>query len=233
MAPLQTAEARVAGLVDARIPGSGHRSPLPPVAAALVGTYADHRGLADPMLPFWVAQLPHHREELLARDYFEPRMSQRGWLRDLPLVAESDGPAGYSVHLAVAFGLLWQVETEEVVDALLVLAARKQLDTGLLERQLEALLNYGWPSANKASDSLRTAAETGAYATVGPYSRPPCPACCATLRSGARANCSHSPWSARPDVGPKERSPRSRHWPNARDRAEAVKNARSLRDVLR
>ncbi|MFJ2260129.1 DUF6493 family protein [Streptomyces sp. NPDC087844] len=147
-------------------PGAPIDPAFPLAAAALVGPYVGNNGLADPIRPFWVAQLPHHREELMARDYFEPRMSQTGWPRVLPLVAESGGPAGYSVHLAVAFGLIWRMDTDAVVDALLVLAARGQLDGGLLGRQLEALLNDEWPSASRAAESLRTAAETGAYATV-------------------------------------------------------------------
>ncbi|MFD5631271.1 DUF6493 family protein [Streptomyces sp. NPDC127072] len=147
-------------------PGVVTDPPLPPAAAALVGPYDGNNGLGAPIAPFWVAQLPHQREEMMARDYFEPRMSQRGWPRVLPFVAESGGPAGYSVHLAVAFGLIWQLDTDAVVDALLVLAARGQLDTGLLGRQLEALLNHGWPHVGPASDSLRAAAETGAHATV-------------------------------------------------------------------
>ncbi|WP_326719533.1 DUF6493 family protein [Streptomyces sp. NBC_00243] len=147
-------------------PGVVIDPPLPPVAAALIGPYVGNRGLADPMAPFWVAQLPHHRDELMARDYFEPRVSQRGWPRNLPFVVESGGPAGYSVHLALAFGLLWEPESDSAVDAMLVLAARRQLDAGLLGRQLEALLNNGLPHADKAGGSLRAAAETGAYATV-------------------------------------------------------------------
>ncbi|MFS8201189.1 DUF6493 family protein [Streptomyces sp. CWNU-52B] len=147
-------------------PGAAIDPAFPPVAAALIGPYEGNNGLADPIRPFWVAQLPHHREELMARDYFEPRMSQKGWPSVLPRVAESGGPAGYSVHLAAAFGLIWRLDPDAVVDALLVLAARGQLDTDLLGRQLEALLNHGWPGANRAADTLRTAAETGAYATV-------------------------------------------------------------------
>ncbi|MEW2572319.1 DUF6493 family protein [Streptomyces sp. NPDC047070] len=147
-------------------PGAAIDPEFPLAAAALVGPYVGNNGLADPIRPFWVAQLPHHREELMARDYFEPRTSQTGWPRVLPLVAESGGPAGWSVHLAVAFGLIWRLDTIAVVDALLVLAAREQLDGGLLGRQLEALLNDGWPGASRAAESLRTAADTGAYATV-------------------------------------------------------------------
>ncbi|MGW6013910.1 hypothetical protein [Streptomyces sp. NPDC055210] len=147
-------------------PGAALDPEFPLAAAALVGPYVGNNGLADPIRPFWVAQLPHHREELMARDYFESRTSQTGWPRALPHVAESGGPAGWSVHLAVAFGLIWRIDTPAVVDALLVLAARGQLDSGLLGRQLEALLNDEWPGASRAAESLRFAAETGAYATV-------------------------------------------------------------------
>lgn len=185
------------------------------------------------MLPFWVAQLPHHREELLARDYFEPRMSQRGWLRDLPLVAESDGPAGYSVHLAVAFGLLWQVETEEVVDALLVLAARKQLDTGLLGRQLEALLNYGWPSANKASDSLRTAAETGAYATVWSVLAAALPGLLRDTPVRGAGELLSLAVECASRCGAEGEIAEVTALAERKGSTQAVKNARSLRDVLR
>jgi hypothetical protein len=52
------------------------------------------------------------------------------------------------------------------VDALLVLAARGQLDTGLLGRLLEKMLRDGLTVANRVAESLRAAAETGAYGTV-------------------------------------------------------------------
>jgi hypothetical protein len=55
---------------------------------------------------------------------------------------------------------------DATVDALLVLAARGQLDAALLGRQLETLLRGGWIQANRVAASLRAAAETGAYGTV-------------------------------------------------------------------
>ncbi|WP_151481152.1 DUF6493 family protein [Streptomyces albicerus] len=148
-------------------PGVVLDPPLPPAAAALVGPY-EGVGLYEPLAPFWVAQLPHHREEVMARDYFGNRASQRGWTRALPCVAESGGPAGFAVHMALAFGVTFdrQAERDAAVDALLVLAARGQLDSGLLGRQLETLLRGKWIEANRVSDSLRAAAETGAYGTV-------------------------------------------------------------------
>ncbi|MEU9339900.1 DUF6493 family protein [Streptomyces sp. NPDC048278] len=139
---------------------------LPP-AATLIGPYRNS-GLHEPMAPFWFAQLPHHREVVLARDYFRYRVSMRGWAHALPFAAESGGPAGFALHLALTFTLTYdqQRERDAAVDALLVLAGRGQLDTALLGRQLAETLRGRWIEANRVSASLRMAAETGAYATV-------------------------------------------------------------------
>jgi hypothetical protein len=141
---------------------------FPPVAAALIGPY--HRGgmLMDPPVPFWVAQLPHHRDEVMARDYtMGCCRNGRRRTRVLPFAAEADGPAGYAVHIAVALGMANRPHGDDAtVDALLVLAARGQLDTGLLGRQLEMLLRSGLIETNRVAACLRAAAETGAHATV-------------------------------------------------------------------
>ena len=214
-------------------PGVVMDPPLPQVAAALIGPYVGNSGLANPMAPFWVAQLPHHREELMARDYFEPRMSQRGWPRNLPFVVESGGPAGYSVHLALAFGLIWQTETDSVVDAVLVLAARKQLDADLLGRQLEALLNHGWAYADKASASLRTAAETGAYATVWSVLRAALPGLLGdTPVRGAAAMLALAVECAS-RCGAKGEIAEVTALADRKGSSQTVKNARLLRDALR
>ncbi|MGW3651444.1 hypothetical protein [Streptomyces sp. NPDC000878] len=141
--------------------------PLLPAAETLIGPYRND-GLYDPMVPFWLAQLPHHRELVLARDYFRYRVSMRGWAHALPFAAESGGPAGFALHLAVAYTLTYdqQGERDAAVDTLLVLAGRGQLDTGLLGRQLADMLRARWIEANRVTASLRTAAETGAYATI-------------------------------------------------------------------
>ncbi|WAU83298.1 hypothetical protein O1Q96_28595 [Streptomyces sp. Qhu-G9] len=120
------------------------------------------------MAPFWLAQLPHHRELVMVRDYFGYRVSMRGWAHALPFAAESGGPAGFALHLAVAYTLTYdqQGERDAAVDALLVLAARGQLNTGLLGRQLAEMLRGKRIEANRVTASLRTAADTGAYATV-------------------------------------------------------------------
>ncbi|MER5197262.1 DUF6493 family protein [Streptomyces sp. NPDC002755] len=140
---------------------------LLPAAENLIGPYRNS-GLYDPMVPFWLAQLPHHRELVLARDYFRYRVSMRGWARALPFAAESGGPAGFALHLALAYTLTYdrQGERDAAVDTLLVLAGRGQLDTGLLGQQLAEMLRGKWIEANRVTASLRTAAETGAYATI-------------------------------------------------------------------
>jgi hypothetical protein len=149
-------------------PGAALGPWFPPVAAALVGP-GRGRWLNEPSAPFWVAQLPHHRDEMAAREYIIKgyRTNGRRRTRLLPLLAEADGPAGYAVHIALARGLANGTHGDEAtVDALLVLAARGQLDTGLLGRQLETLLRAGLIEANRVAASLRAAAETGAYGTV-------------------------------------------------------------------
>jgi hypothetical protein len=62
------------------------------VAAALIGP--DRNGtIMESPAPFWVAQLPHHRDEMVARDYRANICSGGGRrTRVLPLVAEADGP---------------------------------------------------------------------------------------------------------------------------------------------
>ncbi|MFI5679105.1 DUF6493 family protein [Streptomyces cellulosae] len=139
---------------------------LLPAAATLVGPHEEV--LHHPMVPFWLAQLPHHRELVMVRDYFGYRMSDRGWAHALPFAAESGGPAGFALHLALAYTLTYdqQGERDAAVDALLVLAARGQLDTGLLARQLALMLRGKRIEASRVTASLRSAADTGAYATV-------------------------------------------------------------------
>jgi hypothetical protein len=149
-------------------PGTALGPWFPPVAAALIGPYHSDSKLMEPPLPYWVAQLPHHRDEMMAREYTRG-CCYNGQRRTmvLPFVAEAGGPAGYAVHLGLARGLANRPHGDEAtVDALLVLAARGQLDAGLLGRQLETLLRASLLEASRVADSLRAAAETGAYATV-------------------------------------------------------------------
>ncbi|MFF2074243.1 DUF6493 family protein [Kitasatospora sp. NPDC058162] len=123
-------------------------------------------------VPHWAAVLPHHREELAARwlDHFAmgADRNERGAGRHLPLLAEAGGPAGLALHLALAYGLGAR-HTEDrtgAVDALLVLAARGELDGGLLGRELGELVARGTVKPTRLVAALGLAAETGAYRTA-------------------------------------------------------------------
>ncbi|MGW4896652.1 DUF7824 domain-containing protein [Kitasatospora sp. NPDC004240] len=120
----------------------------------------------------WAAMLPHHREELAARwlDWFADAADRdgRGAPRLLPVLAEAGGPAGLALHLALAYGLGAR-HTEDraaAVDALLVLAARGDLDGALLGRELAELVGLGAVKPARLGAALRAAADTGAYGTV-------------------------------------------------------------------
>ncbi|MFF2542085.1 DUF6493 family protein [Kitasatospora sp. NPDC058063] len=120
----------------------------------------------------WFAMLPRHREELAAR-WLDPfaecaDRDERGAARYLPLLAEAGGPAGLALHLALAYGLgaRHAEDRTAAVDALLVLAARGDLDGTLLGRELGALVACGTVLAGRLGAALALAAETGARATV-------------------------------------------------------------------
>ncbi|MFD9689573.1 DUF6493 family protein [Kitasatospora sp. NPDC059088] len=123
-------------------------------------------------VPHWVAVLPHHREELAARwlDQFAAGADrdERGAARHLPLLAESGGPAGLALHLALAYGLGARHAEDRTgaLDALLVLAARGELDGGLLGRELGELVPLGAVKPTRLVAVLGQAAETGAHRTV-------------------------------------------------------------------
>ncbi|MFJ9459884.1 DUF6493 family protein [Kitasatospora sp. NPDC101447] len=123
-------------------------------------------------LAHWFAMLPWHREELAAR-WLDPFAAgadrdERGTGRYLPLLAESGGPAGPALHLALAYGLgaRYAEDRTAAVDALLVLAARGELDGDLLGRELGGLVACGTVLATRLGAALTLAAETGARATV-------------------------------------------------------------------
>ena len=130
---------------------------LPPVAAALVakGEGADFRD-KDRSAPYWVAQLPHHRDEVAAMHTADGRLLTR--------LVEAGGPAGYAMHWQIARGM--DRERDAAADALLVLAAQGQLDSRLLAGQLQATIRDRLSSPKRIADALRAAAETGAYETA-------------------------------------------------------------------
>nr|WP_228389905.1 DUF6493 family protein [Streptomyces smaragdinus] len=131
---------------------------FPPAAAALVGAYTTRgRDYADYTVPvyrapFWVAQLPHHRDEVAARI-----STREAGL--FPYLAESGGPAGYAMHAQLAERL--RTETDAAVEALLVLAAQGALDCRMLGRRLGVVHGL-----KNVVNGLRSAAESGAYGTV-------------------------------------------------------------------
>ncbi|MFG2291882.1 hypothetical protein [Streptomyces sp. NPDC048603] len=86
----------------------------------------------------------------------------------LPHLARLGGPAGPALHAAVAAGMGGRdpESRRPAVEALLVLAARGELDTGLLGRELAAMAALGTVKPNRLADAARSAASAGAYATV-------------------------------------------------------------------
>ncbi|MFG2886460.1 DUF6493 family protein [Streptomyces sp. NPDC048297] len=131
-----------------------------------------HYGHWNPAVrPHWLAVLPERRELVAARMLHELADTavedQRG-TAVLPLLAEAGGAAGEAVHLCVAYGLgaRHQEDRLAAVDALLVLAARGQLDAARLGTDLGELVGLGAVKAQRLADSVRTAAATGADATV-------------------------------------------------------------------
>lgn len=123
--------------------------------------------------PQALALLPQHREIIAAR-----MLSSFAVLAEfdhvgegvsvLPALAESGGPAGPATHLLLAYGLGARRFDEQVfaVDAMLVLAARGQLDAERLGRDIAELTGLRWLKPKRFTEALREAARTGAYATV-------------------------------------------------------------------
>ncbi|MFD1499601.1 hypothetical protein, partial [Streptosporangium lutulentum] len=150
-------------------PGLTLDPPMPKEVAKLLGPYERRKHyVVDPPQAYWFAQLPHHRDVVAARDYFESCQNDRGWTAALPFMAESGGPAGFAVHMALAesTGTSRPADRGPAVDAMLVLAARGQLDAALLGRQIAALVCEGGVLANRLVETLRIMADTGAYGTV-------------------------------------------------------------------
>ncbi|MFF4349932.1 DUF6493 family protein [Streptomyces sp. NPDC001530] len=139
----------------------------------------------------WSAVVPGRRELVAARvlgDLSSVAVddSRRG-AAILPVLAEADGTAGEALHLCVAYGLGAR-HTEDrlcAVDALLVLAARGQLDAGRLGDDLGQLVRRGAVKPLRLADSIRTAAATGANATVWSVLREALPILLADLATDA------------------------------------------------
>ncbi|MFB7369946.1 DUF6493 family protein [Streptomyces sp. NPDC056222] len=93
---------------------------------------------------------------------------ERGVTWGLTALAEAGGPVGPATHLAVAIGLGCRHAEDRLtaVDALLVLAARGDLDAECLGTTLAQLVGDGTVKVNRLADAARTAAATGACATT-------------------------------------------------------------------
>ena len=147
-----------------------HVSTRPGLRLAVGPAWAS--GFTGPPTRLWPAMLPHHREELAAllleRIAGAADEEDRGAALLLPDLAEAEGPAATAVHLAVGYGLgaRFAEDRAAAVDALLVLAARGDLDGGRLGRELAELVRIGSVKPNRLTESLRAAADTGAYGTV-------------------------------------------------------------------
>ncbi|MFF8731458.1 DUF6493 family protein [Streptomyces sp. NPDC015171] len=121
--------------------------------------------------PHWAAVLPERRELVAARmlpDLAATAVDDDRGAAVLPLLAEAHGEAGEAVHLCVAYGLgaRHQEDRLAAVDALLVLAARGQLEAGRLGTDLGELVGRGAVKPQRLAESARTAAATGAHATM-------------------------------------------------------------------
>ncbi|MFD0313546.1 DUF7824 domain-containing protein [Streptomyces flavalbus] len=140
-----------------------------------VSAFAEHRYCPHwetPIRAHWLALLPERRELVaarLVRDLSALAVDDgRGTAAILPSLAESGGAAGDAVHLGLAYALGARHPEDRLaaVDALLVLAARGQLDTAGLGADLGDLVRRGAVKPLRLAESARTAAATGAHATV-------------------------------------------------------------------
>ncbi|MFE3167709.1 DUF6493 family protein [Streptomyces sp. NPDC059224] len=141
-----------------------------PVTAGDERRYCHHGGQENHR--HWLAMLPEQRELVAVRlvhDLSQAAVDdQRGMAAALPSLAESGGTAGESTHLCLAYGLGARHPEDRLaaVDALLVLAARGQLDTERLGADLGQLVRRGAVKPLRLAESARTAAATGANTTI-------------------------------------------------------------------
>ncbi|MFB6548619.1 DUF6493 family protein [Streptomyces sp. NPDC056405] len=151
----------------------------------------------------WLALLPERPELVAARLLREVSAvavdDDRGAAAVLPRLAEADGEAGEAVHLCVAYGLGARHAEDRLaaVDALLVLAARDRLDTDRLGADLGQLVRRGAVKPVRLADAVRTAAATGANATIWGVLRQMLPVLLADLASDSTGSTGSTGPSAR------------------------------------
>lgn len=119
----------------------------------------------------WPLLLPHHPEVIAA--HLAPELSRAATarshgLRALVRLAESDGPAGDAITLAVAHALNGGKPEAQAagVDAILALAARGQFDGTRLGSRLAAMILAGEVVPTRLPAPLRDAGRAGAAAEI-------------------------------------------------------------------
>ncbi|MEU5710917.1 MULTISPECIES: DUF6493 family protein [Streptomyces] len=140
-----------------------------PLSVFTDGRHCSH--WSEAIRPHWLAVLPERRELVAARllpDLAGTAVDDERGAAVLPLLAEAGGEAGEAVHLCVAYGLGARQHEDRLaaVDALLVLAARGQLDAVRLGTDLGELVGRGAVKSQRLAESARTGAATGAHATM-------------------------------------------------------------------
>ncbi|EKX63079.1 DUF6493 family protein [Streptomyces ipomoeae] len=147
----------------------------------------------------WLAVVPG-RPELLAgrilRDLSQAAIEDtRAGFSFLPTLAEAEGEAGEAVRLCVTYGLGAQRPEDRLaaVDALLVLAARGQLDAEALGTDLGRLAAFGSLKPLRVAEAIRTAATTGAYGTAWAVLRAMLPRLLAELAGEDKAGKARTP----------------------------------------
>ncbi|MEU8825834.1 DUF6493 family protein [Streptomyces sp. NPDC048636] len=137
-----------------------------------IGTQCKCRGGWE-CSPHTLALLPRHREVIAARMLVAfGKLAEYDSVGEgvpvLPALAESGGPAGPATHLLLAYGLGARRLDEQLfaVDAMLILAARGQLDAAQLGRDIAELTGLRRLKIQRVVAALREAVRTGAYATV-------------------------------------------------------------------
>lgn len=141
-----------------------------PLSVYAERSYCHHWG--DTNWRHWLAMVPNRPELVAGRVLRDLSMSviddgtQAGF-SFLPVLAEAEGEAGPAVHLCVAYGLGARRPEDRLaaVDALLVLAARGQLDAERLGADLGKLAALGSVKPSRLAEAIRTVAATGAYGT--------------------------------------------------------------------
>jgi Family of unknown function (DUF6493) len=161
--------------VLATVTGTGNPARRPPLLATLLCELPRPErwepGHLDRWRHCWPALLPSHRDVVAAHllpSLADRSAGSRGAGQVLPALAEADGPVGPGLTLALAYGLGARDPQDRAaaVDALLVLAGRRQLEGAALGAELAALASLGQLQLGRAVPALRDAARAGAPAEV-------------------------------------------------------------------